>query len=218
MFITTKEIKQIFDNIIKSIDESLNDEKIIEITDDYYWFIRNDKKKYNPIKYKKVKNRDLSLGQLNFDWDNLKKYLDNDIFVIISDLIILSSILNWVGENFLIPKTKLIKNDDNWVLIINTNDLKDIFNKLINQLKDQLYRDKIESININDDHHWIIKNKIIYNSLVDLKDDDFTICSLHNDCQTLLYKLQNKLKFNSLDFLQLSHILEWIGIKYHNGA
>lgn len=94
MEITLSELKAVFLQEVNHLEE-LGYEKI-EIPVDYYWNIPQDLI-YDP--YNEPKN--LDMGQLSDDWQELQKTLRGDRDPLTYDLVWLSTILRAIGEHTL---------------------------------------------------------------------------------------------------------------------
>ncbi len=75
--------------------ELLNDKIFVEIQEDFYWDI-SQKEIYNP--YEDPKN--LTLGQLSDDWQELKRILNGTHIPVGYDLKRLSNILRVISSNY----------------------------------------------------------------------------------------------------------------------
>jgi hypothetical protein len=90
MKIATQDLKSFLDKIFSKIQLEYPDE--FEINEDYFWYIPLNEV-YNPLKDPK----NLTLGQLSFDYESLK---NNSDFLPV-DLIKISNLLRYLGEKMI---------------------------------------------------------------------------------------------------------------------
>lgn len=91
MKLTTKELKDIFECLVTHLENT--GQHTFDIGEDYYWSVPEDSK-YHPYE----KPDELTLGQLNDDWSELKAIVDSKKEPLGYGMVWLSSILARIGE------------------------------------------------------------------------------------------------------------------------
>ena len=91
MNVKLAELQAIVDRLFAHLEET--GRKDFEVPEDYYWSIEKDEI-YDPLKDPK----NLTMGQLSDDWDELKAILEGDNPPIGYALVWLSAILRVIGE------------------------------------------------------------------------------------------------------------------------
>ena len=92
MKININEVSEVVNLLLKELKENINKNEV-EVDEDYYWFVNKDEL-YNP--YENPKN--LTLGQLSEDWDELKSVLRKEKKLISYDLVKLSVLMRVIGD------------------------------------------------------------------------------------------------------------------------
>jgi len=90
MKINKKKLLSIINILCKEVNENFDEDILID-NEDYYWMVKLDDK-YNPL----VDPKELSLGQVSDDWEDLLRLLESDEIPVSYDLFRLAEILSLV--------------------------------------------------------------------------------------------------------------------------
>lgn len=91
--IKIKDLEVVISKLFADMKDRLGEDHQVELSQDYYWFI-DSKQLYNPSE----DPEDLTLGQLYEDWQDLRVATKGESSFVSYDLVKLSSILRFIGE------------------------------------------------------------------------------------------------------------------------